>query len=159
MRNRACRQAGLGYVDMIVTVLIVAILSTVCRPQFGSFLQETRLDQAVRRVVLDLRLAQSEAIRTRTNVQVEFEPSANRYTLPALTDPIRKSGRYRVQFGTEPFRGIDLVSSDFGGASSVSFNRLGVPSSGGSVVLASRNRRVTINLNPNTGIARIALPK
>ena len=55
--------SGFTYLDLTISILIVAIAAAVSRPHIGSFLQSARLDQAARRVVLDLRLAQSQAIR------------------------------------------------------------------------------------------------
>jgi hypothetical protein len=81
--------------------------------------------------------------------------SAGRYTVfPGAVDLNRPGQPYGVDLAAAPYS-VSLVSADFGGASAVTFNGYGAPSSGGQVVVASGNQQRTIRLNAPSGVIAI----
>ena len=73
-------------------------------------------------------------------------------TLTTMQHPIDKGGKYKVFFKLEDrFKGVDIVSSAFGGGNNVTFSALGEPSAGGNAVLSLGSSQLTVTLAPLTG--------
>lgn len=64
MQRRPCRPRGEGFSlpEVIVAVAVAGILAGASVPAFQGLIQRSRLDGAVRQVVSDLRVAQSQAV-------------------------------------------------------------------------------------------------
>lgn len=66
--------------------------------------------------------------------------------------PMKPGVPYNLNFGEfGRFRGVALVSSDFGGETPVVFDARGVPSRGGTVVLSYGTQQVSLVVDPLTG--------
>lgn len=58
------RQRGFTLVELVVTIALVAILTTLAIPSFSEVLRQWRRDSATRELSTSLQLARSEAIKT-----------------------------------------------------------------------------------------------
>lgn len=139
---------------MTLVAVIVIILASVAVPRFGSVLAHYRLESAARRVAADLRLARHSA-RFKSAVHVvSFDTAADSYSLPGVTDIDRSGDTYAVSLAGEPY-GADIISADFNGSPSVSFDGHGRPDNGGSVVIQIGTRQRTISVDADTGAAKV----
>lgn len=64
---------GFTVIEMLVTMMIVAVLLALAVPMFQDFMDRGRLVSAADSLVADLQLARTEAIRNNQNVMVSFQ--------------------------------------------------------------------------------------
>jgi len=110
---------------------------------------------AARMVMSDLEYAQNEAIVTQSPITVTFDISGNSYTVSnesgPLIHPITKKA-YAVDFDTiSGFENVSISSANFDGAATVTFDAIGAPNSGGTIVVSAGNHCYSITVAPVTG--------
>ena len=145
-------------VEILVVLMILGIASAVVVPQMLSAGQ-LGVQAAVRVVVADLLFAQNDAVTHQQPRQVMFDVAQNRYRLAdaqgATLSVAWKSGQsenYVVDFSQDSrFNGVRLVSCDFGGQTTLAFDEMGGPSSGGNLVLAYNEQRFRVKVAAFTG--------
>ncbi len=78
---------GFTLLEVLVTVLVLGILSSIAAPSWLAFINGQRVRTVNDRVLQSLRSAQSEAKRTKRDVRITFnyEPSANPPVKPTFT--------------------------------------------------------------------------
>lgn len=75
MRDR--REAGYSLSEVLVVVAIIGILSLITVPAFMNFQRSAVFKSAMRTVATDLRGARTNAIKTSTDIRVEFTTGSN----------------------------------------------------------------------------------
>lgn len=138
-------RTGYTFVEMTITVLVMGIMAAIAAPTYVSVLANYRSDMTVRKIIADLEYARAEAMRSSQSRTIEFDVSANSYTLLNVTDIDNSANVYVINVGEEPFVST-LVSADFGGDTDVIFDMHGRPDSVGTVVVQSGAVQKTINL-------------
>ena len=78
------RQRGFTLVELMVTITLVAILTSLAIPSFGEILRQWRRDSATRGLLTSLQLARTESIRTSRHAIVC--PSTNGTSCAASTE-------------------------------------------------------------------------
>lgn len=78
------RQRGFTLVELVVTIALLAILTTLAIPSFSEVLRQWRRDSATRELLTSLQLARSEAIKT--SRQMVVCPSTNGTACTASTE-------------------------------------------------------------------------
>ncbi len=152
----ACRRAfvpnGFTLFELLLVLAIVATLSAIAVPRFGASTIRYRADLAAHRIVSDLSLAQSSAKASSSVQQVRFIVADNEYRLVDLApiDPSAGVEEYIVVLSARPYEAT-LVSADFGGSDTISFNGWGIPDSGGMVILTVGAEQRTISIDGETG--------
>ncbi len=68
----ARRPSGLTLVEMMITLLVLAILAAGAIPAMGSFLEKSRLKGAAESLFNDLGYARSESLKRNTDISVRF---------------------------------------------------------------------------------------
>jgi type IV fimbrial biogenesis protein FimT len=63
-------QKGFTLVELVVTIAILAILTTLAVPGFGEMLRQWQRDNATRELALSMQIARSEAIKTSRQIVV-----------------------------------------------------------------------------------------
>jgi prepilin-type N-terminal cleavage/methylation domain-containing protein len=115
-----CRKGDQGFtlLEVLVTVLVLGILSSIAAPSWLAFINNQRVRTVNDRVLQSLRSAQSEAKRTKRDVTVIFNPGSA--TAPPtvtinLTDPATNSPTQTALITTPPTPPIQTVTFDGGG--------------------------------------------
>jgi prepilin-type N-terminal cleavage/methylation domain-containing protein len=154
-RRAATRNSGFTLIEVLLVLAIVAIFGAVAAPRYGRAAGRYRADLAARRVVADLRLAQSCAKAASAARTVSFSTATNQYQLLNVPSADGVSGDYRVVLSSEPYR-ADLVSANFNGSSQVVFSGWGLPNNGGTVVVSAGAQQRTVVVDGGTG--RVSIP-
>lgn len=144
-------------VEMLMVVVILGIAAAIVVPRVGRT-EPFRVQAAARAVVGDLTFAQNEAIGNQQRRTVDFDPAAESYRVlrpgnggDEVCDAPWLGGDFVVNFGpNSQFGAIDIVSTSFNN-NSISFDDLGAPSEGGTVVLAAGERTFSVSVAPLTG--------
>lgn len=78
-KNTASRKGDGGFtlLEVLVIALIVGILSSIAAPGWLAFINRQRVRTVNDRVFQSLRLAQSEAKRTKREVRIEFDTTVD----------------------------------------------------------------------------------
>ena len=145
---------GFSLVELVLVMAIIAVLFSVAAPRYHGALSRYHADAAARRVVADLHAARSAARQTSHSHTVAFDSDADQisYTLPSLDQ--RQSEVQVTHLAADPYMAA-IVSADFSGMAQVTFDGFGMPSSGGTVVIASGGQTRSIVLEPTSGKAAI----
>lgn len=142
-------QRGFSLVEGLVVAALLAILVVVAVPRL--MVPETlHARSSARQLAADLRLAQRLAIARRTNILLEFSPSAppyTRYTVKA------QSGSDEPDFPKDLPREVSVT-----GPVQFSFLPSGSASPAGTVTLTASGATATVEVTPTTGYVKVTGP-
>ncbi|MEM9883754.1 MAG: GspH/FimT family pseudopilin [Planctomycetota bacterium] len=149
---------GYTLVEVLLVVSILGVISAMVVPSMLSAGQ-MGVQAAARAVVADLLYAQNEAIAQQAPRQVVFDDTNDRYELrDEFGNALGKdwvsgdTSKYVVDFTEDDrFMGVSIVAVDFNGGSTVTFDDLGGPDTGGSVTVRFDNQRYRIDVAEFTG--------
>ena len=141
-------------IEVAIVIVVLAILAAVVVP-IAMSASSVQVVGAGRMIASDLQYAQTQAIATQTPVTVSFDLAAESYALSNasgdLFHPITNNG-YFVDFSADGrFDEVDIVSADFGGMASVTFDELGAPDAGGGIQLQAGPDVLTVDVATATG--------
>ena len=153
-RNKSNRLSGYSLAEILVVVAVIAIAAAVIIPSAVST-DDFQVVSAARMITADLQYALDEAITTQNSVTVAFYPANESYGLSnasgALIHPMTKSA-YSVDFRSQRgFSGLDIISADFDGNASVTFDELGAPDNAGTVTIQAGPHLYRIEVAAATG--------
>ena len=160
---------GFTLTEMTVIIVILGILSWLAYPKVVA-MDEIKLDAAARRLVSDLRYAQSLAMSRRVIHGILFDPAAEKYTVFApnaatpIVDPADLARTLVVDYTSRTeFKGVLVQSASFGTTPGVTFDYFGVPrdtsgadlTTNGVVVLTYQGNTDSVLVAPQTGTVSI----
>jgi len=156
------KSPGITLVELLVIFVVVGILSAIVVTRFKSY-YSVQLYNAARLLTSDIKYAQNTAEITQLNHRVTFSPALDKYvvtlgTTTALVDPVTRKPMERDFTRSKEFKNIDIQLAEFpagGGTDYVEFNPLGVPSSGGRVVLEYKGEVYEITVSTWTGYVNL----
>ncbi len=143
--------------SLLETVLVVCILGTVAAiamPRYVDSLNFYRADLAAKRIAADLAMARDNAWTTGVRRVVTFDPDTDEYRLSGIRSLERASAEYVASLWEAPHH-ADIISADFQGSRSVTFDGYGLPDRGGQVVVGAGSFQRTIVLDQNTGNVKV----
>lgn len=152
-RHSASTRGGFSLVELIIVVLLIGIAAAAAIPQFAGALEHARAEAAAQRIAADLKYAMNDAITRSTTRTVTFTVGGDTYTIPEINAMDSRREAYLVDLTDEGFA-CQIVSADFGGSSSVSFDWHGEPDSAGSIVVQSGSSSFTVAV-ANTGHVQV----
>ena len=133
-RREFAQRGGFSLVELIVVAAVLAIGAGIALPRYNASVTRYRVDAAARRVAADLDRARTAARVTSQPRTVEFKPLHMAYVIGQERSLSRRANVYEVLLSGEPYH-IDTMSANFGGAASVTFTAMGVPTSDGEVMV------------------------
>ena len=159
---RAAR-AGFTLIEVLVVVAIIGIAGAVVVPQMLSS-GRLQIQAASRMVIADLLYAQNDAIAHQTSRSVVYDTTTNSYkvtdatgTALAVSWKNDAAANYVINFSQDSrFNGVTLSSPNFGGTSTIQFDALGTPSSGGTVDLVAGSTTYRVTVGAFTGRVTVA---
>jgi len=151
---------GFTIVEIIIVVVIISIAALVAVPMMSSA-GSVQLRAAANMVLADLEYAKSMAISRGQNYSVEFDINTESYCVKDQTDtviehPVTRKP-YVISFKNDSrLNRVDIISANFSGIASVTFDCLGSPvNNGGDVVLQAGGNTSTVTVEPVTGFITI----
>lgn len=166
-----CNARAYTLVEILVVVTVLGIAAAMVIPQMGSA-NVLRVQAAVRSVVADITLAQSDALAMQEARAIVFEPDENRYTLvevvgddidPEANAMYESSGpgqRFVRDFDETEWGGAAITAAAFDGDETLVFDEMGspiqeagdsTPGLGGTVTITGSGSVFTVSVDAYTG--------
>jgi prepilin-type N-terminal cleavage/methylation domain-containing protein len=146
-------QCGFTLIELLLVLAIVTVVGLLAAPRYQAATERFRADSAARRVVADMALLRVRARALCAPQTLSVSAGGGSYTLNGMTDPDHPSATYKVNLNAEPYRAtiVSVAFGTTGNTSVVTFNGYGMPSAGGSVVVAVGGSRRTITIDATSG--------
>lgn len=168
--TRPSRRTGYTLVEVLITVTIMGLAAAVVVPnmlQGGTM----GVQAGARMIVADMLFAQNEAMAHNSARRIVFSPATDSYHVQKYDadagawvldyNPVlggNDKNNYQIDFTQDSrFKGVDIVSAEFGGTDTIQFDDLGNPSSGGTVRVRYDQHIYDIKVAPFTG--RVTIEK
>jgi Tfp pilus assembly protein FimT len=152
MSHRRPHVRGFTLIEMSMVAMTVAILCAIAVPRYASSLARYYATAAAQRIAADLALAQSAAKTSTKNQIITFSVTGNSYQMIGVVGPDSPAANYSVSLSKPPYQAT-LVSVSFANATQVTFDRYGMPNSGGTIIVQTGQCQKTITLDVNSGKA------
>lgn len=153
-RHRRARARAFSLVELTIVMAILAVAFAIAAPRYQHALSNYRGAAAAQRVVSDLHAARRTAEQTGRSYSVSFDTSAHTVAYTTLSLDQDREVSQLTRLAREPYE-ARLVSVDFDGARTVSFDGYGSPSAGGTVVVEAMGRQRVVTLDAVSGRARV----
>jgi general secretion pathway protein H len=140
---------GVTLLELLIVLMLMALISAVMIPTFGSGVSNTELKVAARQLAAGLRLARSQAISQRAESSLELDVAARRFRV--LPDPALHQLPERIELKLFTAQ-RDLVNEQMG---SIRFFPDG-GSDGGRITVGSGERKFDVDVDWLTGRVAIA---
>jgi len=148
------RDRAFTLVELVMVLAIAALLAAIAGPRYANSMALYRGQMAANRIAADIALAQRIAKTSSAGETITFTLGSNSYSLPAISGLTPGSSSYTVNIAATPFL-ASFVSITLGSGTSLTFDRFGQPSCGGTIVVQAGNSQRTITIDPNSGIPTI----
>lgn len=136
------KNKGFTIMELIMVMVVIGILTGTVGISVDNVNSSVRLSNAVSRALSDIKELKEIAMNEGRTVNITVDSANDTYTL--TIDGLSET----VHFNEDDYSGIDITSSEFGGA--LSFDVTGMPTDGGSSYGGER-----IIMNVNSGYALI----
>lgn len=147
-------RVGFSLLELLVVIIILAIAAAIVIPNVSGA-KGIEAMSAARIITSDLQYAQNVAITYQNPVTVTFNPAGESYSLSNTSGPLihpMTKEAYSTSFGSQSdFESVDIVSANFAGNSSVSFDELGTPNNAGTVTVQAGSYAYQISVAVATG--------
>lgn len=130
---------------------IVGVLAAIAMPRYASASSRRKLAAAASRLVSDLDAARSQARNTSSPTTVTWAVGTGQYSWVSASV---RTAVIRVDCSKSPY-GAKVYSASLGGDASLIFSGLGLPDSGGTVVLTADQWQVPVTIDAASGVAKI----
>jgi len=152
---------GFTLIELVLIILIISILSAWIVPKFGTFINEIKISGASKKLVNDIRYAQSRAATSQSCHRLSYTgatayevrnmgmacPASGSGTL--IKDPLTQ-GNFTVDLNRLEFSGVLFTLPTGLGGDYVEFDSLGNPYDGGGLLATSKNVVLTAGIQSKT---------
>jgi type II secretory pathway pseudopilin PulG len=139
---------------LTIVLAIIGTIAGLALPAYGSAVARYRLQSAAHQLRVDLDRAAVHARATMTTVTVTFDPATHTVTFADLPSKRDAAVDHVLDLTAHPL-GATIASASFSGFQSYAISPFGLPSRGGTVVLAGAGTTRTITISASTGSASI----
>jgi prepilin-type N-terminal cleavage/methylation domain-containing protein len=152
---------GFTLLEIIITMVILCIAGAMIIPMMSSA-SSTQIRSASNIVAADLEYAKSMAITRGQDFSVVFDAATESYQIQdedgvIIPHPVKKGFDYEVNFSNDSrLNKVGVDNVNFNSTSTVTFDYLGTPDSGGDITLEADGVIVTITVEPVTGFVTIS---
>lgn len=146
------RRRALTMIELIVMLAIIGVLAGIGLPRYGRSLAVYRAQAAAARIAADINFARTRARTSSLGQSIVFSVAQNSYKLPGVTGLAEQGTPYQVALARDPYA-AQLLSADFASATTLSFDRFGQPSAGGTVTVQSGVFTAGVIVDALTGVA------
>jgi len=157
--NGDSKSPAFTLIELLIVITMVGFFTVLSVPRFNALRAALKAKGASKKIMADLRYAQSIAMGSDTNVTVCFDDASRSYAArydngtcngAYLKDPF-SGGDLIMVFDTDPqFKGV-VFNSSFGGGH-MTFDRLGRPSSDGTVNVTFGDNFYSVGVTAGTGL-------
>jgi prepilin-type N-terminal cleavage/methylation domain-containing protein len=153
-------KGGFTLIEIIIVIVILAIAAMTVIPMMSSG-GSVQIRSAANIIAADLEYAKSMAISRGQNYSVEFDEASESYSIKdqsgtVISHPVKKGFPYTIDFKNDSrLSKVDITSVDFSSSGTVTFNCLGSPVNGGTIILNADSITTTITVEPVTGYISI----
>ena len=150
-------RGGFTLGELLITILVVGMLAAVAAPRLGRSIDDHRADAAAMRVESDLELARHCARMAGQNRTVSCQAGGAGSTLTGVDDPDHPGRVYSVDLTATcyPATFVSVALGPAGTASSITFNRHGLPDAPGTIVLQCEGLTRSIAIDSSGRISRL----
>lgn len=150
-------------IELLITITLLSLVAVAVSVSLSG-LGKHILQGAADKMVSDIRLAQQLAVSRHVSCGISFNPAGNSYfmyvgdTGTRVGDSLVRGRDLEIDYDTDkPYKGVDLVSTNFG--DQLSFDYMGVPydstpaelASTGTITLSAGGSQAYVDISPNTG--------
>jgi Tfp pilus assembly protein FimT len=148
------RTRGLTMIELVMMLTIISVLAAIGVPRYGRSLALDRAQAAAARLAGDINFARTRARTSSLGQSIVFDPATSSYTLPGVTGLSELVSPYKVWLTKDPYAAT-LLTANFSASTTLSFDRFGQPSAGGTVTLQSGTMTAGVIVDAATGLASV----
>jgi len=140
---------GLSLVELVLVVCIIGIFAAVATIPFSRATTEAQLINAADRLVTDLTMVRDQALREQKPYSLIFHPVNLSYRATGVTDTNNANDIF-VNLITDDRYQLASIEFDLDDSSkTITFNKLGFPTTEGDITLIKGSREITIKIKEN----------
>lgn len=144
------RNLGFTLLELLVAFSILSVIFIVLSYNFINFFERLSLEEATIYLFTILKLFQESAPSQKDYYDLfEFYPTIELCIWKVYNQSSNSYKNYRI-IDLKKYK-VDLISANFGTLNSLHFTNLGIPSSGGTIILGKGKLRKYIIVTPATG--------
>jgi len=151
---------GFTMIEIIIVIVIISIAALAAVPMMSSA-ASLQIRSAANMIAADLEYAKSMAISRGQEFSVVFDDGTESYRIEdqdsnVIQHPVKKGFDYVIDFQNDGrLSKVDITNVSFAGSKVVTFDCLGSPDNGGTVILQADGTTKTITVEPITGFISI----
>jgi len=136
---------GFTHVELLITLVLIAIITTIAVPLYSGYSLNTNLKAAARNIQADFLELKERAVAESTWYRITFDPSGNSYTIEKGTETGDPYTPIEVKTLNSFGGDVGIFSAVFGGGiPTITFEGRGIATTGRVILTNSRGSTATI---------------